>query len=438
MAVLIGFVVLLGLIIGLRLNAFIALFITAITVGFASGMEGVKVMQSVHNGIGNTLGTLIPILGFGIMLGKLLTESGAAQRLSETLLSIFGAKRAKYALSLTGFVVGLAMFYNAGFVVLLPLVFAMATETGLPLIYLALSIAAPLSVTHGYLPPHPAPTAIAALFKANVGLTLLYGIVISIPVIIAAGWVFPEFFKKMKTSNATSLFNIPKKPTNEMPSFGISLMTAIFPVVLMGISTISSLMTPPSVAPTFLQKMLSFMGDPSISMLIAVLVAILTLGIMQGRDMKTIGKYAEESVGMIAMIILIIAGGGAFKQVLMDSGIGNQISDTFKTLSISPLVLGWLIAALVRVTIGSATVAGLMAGGIVAPMVAQSGANAELMVLSIGAGSLMFSHVNDTGFWMFKEYFGLSIRDTLLSWSLMETIVSILGLVGVLILDVFV
>jgi gluconate transporter len=217
-----------------------------------------------------------------------------------------------------------------------------------------------------------------------------------------------------------------------LPSFFISLFTAILPVLLMGLATVGEMVLPEG---NGFRQIFSFVGEANMAMLISILVAIVTLGKMQGFDMKTVGKYLEESVGGIAMILLIVAGGGAFKQVLTDSGIGNQIADMFKNAAMSPLILGWLIAAMVRVTLGSATVAGLMAGGIMAPMLVQSGASPELMVLAIGSGSLMFSHVNDTGFWMFKEYFGLTIKETILSWSLMETIVSIMGLIGILILD---
>jgi gluconate transporter len=433
--VLIGIGLLLGLIIGLRLNAFISLIITAIFVGLANGMEGLKVLKSIQTGIGSTLSSIVLIIGFGIMLGKLLAESGASQQLVKTLLGVFGPKRAKYAIAVTGFMIGIALFYNTGFVILLPIIFTMAAETGLPLIYLALPMAASLSITHGYLPPHPGPTAIAGMFKANLGLTLIYGFIVAIPALIGAGIIFPEFFKNKEVSVASGIFKIEIKDDSQLPSFGISLFTALLPVLLMGLSTVAELTLPEG---NQLRGMISFFGEANMAMLISILTAIVTLGKMQGFDMKTIGKYIEESVGGVAMILLIVAGGGAFKQVLTDSGIGTQIADMFKGSSMSPLFLGWLIAAMVRVTLGSATVAGLMAGGIMAPILVQTGASPELMVLSVGAGSLMFSHVNDTGFWMFKEYFGLTIKETILSWSLMETIVSILGLIGVLLLNIFI
>jgi len=433
-SVILSVALLLVLILVLKLNAFISLIITALFTGFTNGMEGIQVIKSVQIGIGSTMGPLVLVLGFGIMLGKLLTESGAAQQLTRTMLSAFGAKRAKVVLALTGFIVGLAMFYNAGFVVLLPLVFTMATQTGLPVVYLAIAMASSLSVTHGFLPPHPGPTAIASLLKANVGITLFYGVIIAIPTIIVAGLIFPEWLKKWPSKPLFGIFNAALIPEERLPGFGISLLCATLPVLLIAPATVAELTLP---ADDNLRKILIFIGDPGVAMLLSVLAAVLLLGVFQGEKMKTIGQHLESSVGAVAMILLIIASGGAFKQVLTDSGMGAKIAALFQGSTWSPLFLGWLVAALVRVTIGSDTVAGLMAGGIIAPVVVQSGASPELMTLSVGAGSLMFSHVNDTGFWMFKEYFGLTIRETILSWSLMETIVSVMGLLGVLLLSVF-
>ncbi len=426
---------LLAMIVGLRLNAFIALIITAFSVGLCKGMPGLAVAKSVQTGIGSTLSALVLVLGFGIMLGKILTESGAARQLTRTLLRIFGPARAKYALALTAFIVGLAMFYNAGFVILLPLVLTMAADTGLPLIYLATAMASALSITHGFLPPHPGPTAIAIMFKANMGLTLLYGIVVSIPALIVAGIIFPETLRNMPATLPAGWSKPEHSDSERLPGFGLSLLVATLPVLLMGAATIGELTLP---AENGVRHFLAFIGEPGVAMLLAVLVAIATLGIGQGRTMTQIGQYIESSVGSIAMILLIIAGGGAFKQVLTDSGIGNEIAGAFSGSTLSPLFLGWLIAALVRITLGSATIAGLMAGGIMTPMLATTGASPELLTLAIGAGSLACSHVNDTGFWMFKEYFGLTLYQTFRSWTVMETIVSVMGLIGVLLMDLVV
>lgn len=418
-----------------KLNAFLSLIFSAILVGIAKQMPLADILTSIQKGIGSTLGSLILILGLGVMLGSLLSESGAAQRISQVLIQYFGVKRVKLAVLLTGFVVGIAMFYNAGFVILMPMVFSVALNTGQPMIYVGIAMASALSVTHGFLPPHPGPTTIAVLFKADIGKTLIYGLTVAIPTLIMAGLVFPEFIKNISSNPPKGLFETKQFKDEEMPSFGLSIMTALIPVVLMGMATASEL-SMDTHSP--LHHYLKFLGDPSISMLIAVTFALIFLGIRRGKTMEYLMEKTGGAISSASMIIMIIAAGGAFKQVLTDSGIGTDIATAFQDSTLSPLVLGWLIATIIRIALGSATIAGLTAAGIIQPLMATTQVNPELMVLSIGAGSLMCSHVNDTGFWMFKEYFGLSIKDTFKTWSVMETIVGIMGLIGVLVLNSFV
>lgn len=419
-----------------RLNAFVALTITAFLVGVLKGMPFEKIVESVQKGIGSTLGGLVLIIGFGVMLGSLLAESGAAQQISSSLIRIFGAQRAKWALAITSFTVGLAMFYNAGFVILIPLVFSVAAATGLPLVYLGLAMASGLSVTHGFLPPHPGPTAIAILFKADLGKTLVYGIPIALIAIVVSGIIFPEFAKKIVANPPKGLVEIKNLPENELPSFMLSLGIALSPVLLMAAGTFAEFFLPKE---SIALQILKFVGDASTSMIISFGLAVVFLGILRGRKMADITEKTTASLTATTMILLIVGAGGAFKQVLQDSGIGGDISLVFKDLALSPLFLGWLVATVIRITIGSATVAGLTAAGIVQPLLSDPSVAAtispELMVLSVGAGSLMCSHVNDTGFWMFKEYFGLSLKDTFKTWTIMETIVGIVGLVGVLVLN---
>lgn len=422
-----------------RLNAFVALTITALLVGILRGMPFAKLVESVQKGIGSTMGSLILIIGFGVMLGSILAESGAAQQISSSLIRIFGVKHAKWALVITSFTVGLAMFYNAGFVILIPLAFSVAAATGLPLVYLGIAMASGLSVTHGFLPPHPGPTAIAVLFKADMGKTLLYGIVVAVPAILLSGVVFPEFLKKIVANPPDGLVKIQNLPENQLPSFPLSIGIALSPVLLMAMATIGEFMLPKD---SFSLQILKFIGDASISMLISFGLAVVCLGILRGKKMADITESTAASLSATTMILMIVGAGGAFKQVLQDSGIGSDITLIFKDLPLSPLVLGWLVATVIRITIGSATVAGLTAAGIVQPLLTDPSVGAtispELMVLSVGAGSLMCSHVNDTGFWMFKEYFGLSLNDTFRTWTVMETIVGIVGLIGVLILNMFI
>jgi gluconate transporter len=418
-----------------KLNAFIALLLASFFVGIAKAMPLNLIINSIQSGVGSTLGSLILILAFGVMLGSLLSESGAAQRISSVLISSFGVKRVKWAVLITGFAVGIAMFYNAGFVILVPMVFTIATNTKQPFIYLGIAMASALSITHGFLPPHPGPTAIAVIFKADIGKTLIYGILVAIPALLAAGIIFPEFVKKIATNPPKGLFVSKNFAEAEMPSFRVSFLIALTPVILMGLATASALFL---TANSPLRSTIEFIGDPTTAMLLAVLLGIVFLGLKRGKKMEEVMEKLGSSMGAVTMIVLIIGAGGAFKQLLIDSGIGTDLAVSFENSSLSPLLLGWLIATIIRIALGSATVAGLTAAGIVQPLVATSGVSPELMVLSIGAGSLMCSHVNDTGFWMFKEYFGISIKDTFRSWTAMETIVGVMGLAGVLVLNLFV
>ena len=426
---------LLVLIAGAKLNAFISLIIASFFVGLAKGMLFPDLINSLQQGIGSTLGSLLLIVAFGVILGNLLSDSGAAQRISSVMIRSFGINNIKWAMVITGFAVGISMFYNAGFIILIPMVFAVAKSTKQPIIYLGIAMASALSITHGFLPPHPGPTAIAVIFKADIGKTLLYGFLIAIPALVVSGIVFPEFIKKINANPPKGLFESKTFAEDEMPSFGISFLTALIPVLLMALATLSEL----TLAETSsLRQMLGFIGNPTTSMLIAVLFALVFLGIKRGQKMQTLMDQSGTALGSVTMIVLIIAAGGAFKQVLIDSGIGSDLAVFFEASTLSPLVLGWLIATIIRIALGSATVAGLTAAGIVQPLVVSSGISPELMVLSIGAGSLMCSHVNDTGFWMFKEYFGISLKDTFKTWTVMETIIGVMGLIGVLVLNVFI
>ncbi|HMI05399.1 MAG TPA: gluconate:H+ symporter, partial [Pedobacter sp.] len=303
----------------------------------------------------------------------------------------------------------------------------------LPAVYIGLPMLAALSVTHGFLPPHPSPAALVLQFNANMGLTLLYGITLAIPAIVLAGPVYSRTLKNM-VSVPLKAFISEDLPEDKLPGAANSLLSALLPVILLGGAAIYGLSKPDE----HFKSILSFVSEPTIVMLITLIVTTYTLGLRMGKSMKEIMVIYVSAVKDIAMILLIIAGSGALKQVMADSGVSNQIANALNDLHFEPLVLGWLIAALIRISVGSATVAGLTAAGIIAPVMLQAHTNPNLMVLSIGAGSLMFSHVNDPGFWMFKEYFNLTMKQTILSWSIMETIVAVVGLLGVLLLNLFV
>lgn len=425
-------VLLLILTIVFKLNAFVSLIVVAVVLGLAEGMAAKDVLVSVQNGLGSILGSVVMIIGFGAMLGALLIESGALQRITYQLIKTFGIKHIQWAVLLTGFVVGLPMYYMAGFVLLLPLVFSIAASTRLPLLYVGLPLVAALSVTHGYLPPHPGPTAIAALFKADFSLTLLYGLAIAVPAVIIAGPIFSRTLKRYNPTAPTTIA-MPKHFTEEeMPGFGVSLFTVLTPIMLMTLGAVATLTLP---AGSKVRQVVEFISDPNLALLISVLVALVLLGLNRGKSMKEVMDLFSASIAGIATILLIVGGGGALKQVLVDSGVSVYITTLFSDMHLSPLFMAWAIAAILRICLGSSTVASLTAGGMMLPLLATTSVKPELMVLAVGAGSLTCSHVNDSGFWIFKEYFNLTILQTLATWTVMETLVSIIGLIGVFVLN---
>jgi Gnt-I system high-affinity gluconate transporter len=430
-----GIILLIVLITVVKLDTFISFVLVSFIVGIAEGMIPQELLKSIETGIGSTLGSLIMILGFGAMLGKLVAESGAAQRISSSLINLFGIKYVQWAMVLTGFIVGVSMFYSVGFVILIPIIFTVAAATRLPLLYVGIPMISALSVTHGFLPPHPSPTAISVMFHADLGKTLMYGLLIAIPSIVIAGPLFARTLKKVPASPLKEFVNPRILTDEEMPGMTVSVITALLPVILIICSTIVALT---SFKDTIPGKIILFIGSPAVALLLSLLTAIVTLGLMRGKKMKELSDTVSKSVTGITTVLLIIAGAGILKQVLTDSGVSDYIAGLMRESSLSPLFLGWLVAAILRISVGSATVSALTAAGIVLPIVTSGMVNAELMVISIGAGSLVMSQVNDVGFWLYKEYFTLSVKDTLKTWTVMETIIGITGLAGVLIINKFI
>jgi Gnt-I system high-affinity gluconate transporter len=414
-----------------KINAFLAFLIVAIGTGLMLGIPLNKITQSVQKGIGDTLGSLVIVIALGAMLGKLVAEAGAAQKITNVLMRAFGPKRIQWALMITGFIVGIPLFYNVGFVLLIPIIFSAVYQMKMPAVYVGVPMLAALSVTHGFLPPHPAPTALVGQFNANMGLTLLYGFIVAVPAIILAGPVFAKTLKHI-TVEPMRTFQKDPIPESELPSAAMSFSASLLPVFMLAVTTLIPILF---TLEDGQKNLLVFFSEPSIVMLIALIFATFALGIRPGRNMTQVMNFYVDAVKDVSIILLIVAGAGALKQIFSDSGVSNDMAMMLKGWSMHPLILGWLIAAVIRVAMGSATVAGLTTAGIIAPVIAGTQVDPNLMVLSIGAGSLMFSHVNDSGFWMFKEYFNLTIKQTIRSWSLMETIVSIVGLAGVLALD---
>ncbi|MCM0582320.1 gluconate permease [Weissella diestrammenae] len=449
-----GILFLLLLIIKFKVNTFIALILTSVVVGLGLGMNFAQIPVSIQNGIGGSLGELAIVFGFGAMLGRLVADAGGAYRIAHTLINVFGKKRVQIAIMAASFIIGIALFFEVGMVLLIPIVFAIALEAGIPLLTLGIPMAAALSVTHGFLPPHPAPTAISGALGANPGQVLMYGVLIAIPAAIIAGPLFTKLAQKF----APDAFQVKTKLTafgaqktfklEETPGFGLSVLTALMPVIFMGITTIFNVVMndgqPFAIAKNAaglmvgknnVEAFLTMIGNPVTAMIFSLVFAMWSMGLHQGLGFKTMMVTVEESVKSIAMLLLIIGGGAAFKQILIDGGISGQISNLFADSNISPLILAWLITVLLRVALGSATVAALTAAGLVAPLMTAAGVNPALMVLVIGAGSLAASHVNDAGFWMFKEYFDLDVKQTLQIWTVLETVIAVVGLLIVLLLN---
>lgn len=419
-----------------KVDAFLGFVGISIIAAIALGIPLSEIPKVVDQGIGNILGELTLIIVLGAMLGKLVAASGAAKKIADVMVGLFGTKHIRWGLMITGFIVGIPLFYGVGFVLLVPIIFSVVYQYKFPAVYVGLPMLAALSVAHGFLPPHPSPVALSSMFNADIGVVLILGIIIAIPAIIIAGLLYSNTLKNVKTG-ALKLFK-PKEVEQEysVPGKANSFISATLPVFLLIIVTI---------VPYLFKDMSVLVGDifgligaPSIVMFIALISATYALGLRQGRSMGEIMHIYGDAVKDIASILLIIAGSGIFKQVMEISGVSLELATVLEELPIHPLILGWMIAGILRACVGSATVAALTAAGVIMPFALQAGVNPNLMVLSLGAGSLMFSHVNDSGFWLFKEYFNLSIKDTLRSWTMMEILVGVVGLVGVLVLNLFV
>ncbi|CAM3237370.1 gluconate:H+ symporter [Asticcacaulis taihuensis] len=417
-----------------KVQPLLAFVVASILAALLLQMPLDKVTHSIEKGIGDMVGSLAVLLAFGAIFGKIVADSGAAKKISKVLIGLFGDRRIALALCLTGFIVGIPLFYNVGFVLLVPLIFSVARQSARSIVFLAVPVMAGLSIAHGFLPPHPSPAAIVPMFSANMGLTLIYGLIVGIPTALIAGPVFALSVRHI-VANPPALFVTDEIPDDQLPSAANSFLTALLPVLLL---TGFTLLGYASGLDAQAKLLICFLGNPMIVMLVSVLVAVLTLGIGQKIPLANLMTGSGSALREIAPILLIIAGAGALKQIFVDGGVNDQLGILLKSLPVPPLVLGWLIAGVIRLSLGSATVAGLTAAGLVTPLVKVSGVDPNLMVLAVGAGSLMFSHVNDSGFWMFKEYFGLSVKDTLRSWTLMEGLVGIFGLIFVLLLNLLI
>ncbi|WP_178024403.1 GntP family permease [uncultured Paenibacillus sp.] len=440
-----GIIVLLVLITGFKLNTFVSLIIVSFLVALALGMPLNTIVSSIEGGLGGTLGHIALIFGLGAMLGKLIADAGGAHRIAMTLINKFGEKRIQWAVVAASFIVGIALFFEVGLVLLIPIVFTISKQLKVPIVYFGIPMAAALLATHGFLPPHPGPTAIAGEYGADIGMVLLYGIIVAIPAVILAGPVYTKLAKRIvpsafdKTGNIDSLGEQKTFKLEETPGFGISVLTSMFPVILMAIATIIDMVkTSSGLEDNAFFSIVSLVGNASTAMLISLVIAIFTMGIFRKIPIKNIMSSCAVSISHIGMMLLIIGGGGAFKQVLITGGVGDYVAELFTGSTMSPILLAWIVAAILRVSLGSATVAALSTAGLVIPLLGQYDVNLALVVLATGAGSSICSHVNDAGFWMIKEYFGLNMKETFGTWTVLSTIVSVVGLGSILLLSLVV
>jgi GntP family gluconate:H+ symporter len=440
-----------------RLHAFPALIVGALVMGLLSGVGtggglGVgKLVDSFEGGAGDTLGQVGILVGLGTILGSLLSSSGGADQIADTVLNRTGTERIPWGMALVAMIVGIPLFFEIGVILLIPIIFTVArrvqqqrAEQGLAAggnTYLLVGIPAlaGLSVLHGLVPPHPGPLTAIATIKADLGTTMIYGFIIAIPTVIIAGPLFARVATHWAHADPPQrlIDQVAREPeADSAPSFGVTLFTILLPVALMLVRTVADVALDEGER---LRTWADFVGDPVVALLVGVLVAMWTFGFARGFDRERLSDLTGNSLAPAASILLIIGAGGGFKGVLVDSGIGDAIAKGVENLGVSALILGWLVAVLIRLATGSATVATVTAAGIMAPIVAQDPSiDRPLLALAVGAGSLFFSHVNDAGFWLINQYFGMSVKDTFKTWSVMETIISVCGLAGVLLLSLVV
>jgi gluconate transporter len=428
-----GIIILFILIIAFKLNAFLSLVISATIVGLFQGMELLAIVTSIETGLGGTLGHMAIIIGLGAVFGKIISEGGGAHRIASTLIKVFGEKRVDWAICLTSFLLGIILYYEVSYILIIPIVYTVAVEAKVKLMKVGIPFLAAISIAHVFLPPHPGPTAIATALGANLGLVLLYGFILAIPAAIIFGPLFAKLYKNWDIEIPNHLVSKQEFNMDEVPSFATSLFTTLLPVILILIGVITQFSLPKT---SIIYKTLTFIGNADMALLISLLFAVYVFGLHKNRrTMPQVMKTVEQALISMGGIIFILGGGGAFKQVILDSGMAKYIAHLTSGWNISPFILAWIIAVIIRMAVGSATVTVLTTAGIMLPILKATGASPELMVLAIGSASIAWAPPSDVSFWMTKEYFNLTIGQTLKSVCFMYTLVAIYGLLGVLVLN---
>ncbi|OXS75767.1 gluconate:H+ symporter [Domibacillus enclensis] len=434
-----GIFALLFLVIRTKLHAFVALLLVSLIVGVLAGMPLEEVVASVQNGMGGTLGFVAVVVGLGAMFGQMLEVSGGAERLAQTMIKKFGQDKAQWALGITGFLVAIPVFFDVGFIILVPIVYGLAKKTGRSLLYYGIPLLAGLAVTHSFIPPTPGPIAVADLIGADLGWVILFGTIAGIPAMIIAGPLFGRYIAKRIHVTVPDYMNLEEKEYDkDLPGFGLIASLIMIPLVLILLNTVSGVLLEEG---NIVRSVLTFLGHPFVALTIATLAAFTLLGTKRGYTRQEVQDIATKALEPAGIIILVTGAGGVFKQVLIDSGVGEVLGNMMAGSALPPLLLAFLIATAVRIAQGSATVSMVTAAGLMAPLIDMlqiEGPYLGLMVIAIAAGATVVSHVNDSGFWLVNRYFGLDVKDTLKSWTVMETLIGLVGFIVVFIIGLII
>lgn len=475
-----GIALLLFLVIKLRLQAFLALLIASYFVALVGGIPLSEIAQTIQDGMGSTLGFIAIVVGIGTMLGEMLRVSGGAEQLARTLVNKFGEEKAPWALGLTGFIVSIPVFFDVGLIILIPLVYGLTQRTGRSLLYYALPLAAGLAIGHSYIPPTPGPVAVAALLGADLGWVILFGIIAGLPAMIIGGIIFGRYiaskinakvpeYMLLENYNISAVNDdedeelgttaadrpvIPTAPTGgiatqerietdhprveSLPNFGLVVGLIAIPLVLILLNTVSSVALPEG---NFVRSFLGFIGHPFIALMLATLLSFYLLGTRRGFSRREIQEIATKSLEPVGLIILVTGAGGVFGKTLVATGVGDALANTMAAYNMPVILLAFLIAVAVRVSQGSATVSMVTSAGLIAPVVQASnfsGPALGLIAIAIASGATVLSHVNDSGFWLVSRYLGISEKNTLRSWTVLETILGCVGFAIVFIISFFV
>ncbi|WP_409431391.1 GntP family permease [Mycobacterium sp. SMC-16] len=440
LAFIVGIGVIVVLITLVKLHPFLSLIFGGLTVGLTAGENLTAVLKSFSDGFGATAAGVGILIALGAMFAKLLADSGGADEIVDTIVGAASPRALPWAMALVGAIIGLPMFFEIGLVLLMPVIYLVARRSQQSLITIGIPALAGLSAMHGFVPPHPGPLTAVGLLNADLGVTLGLGVLVAVPTIVVAGPLFGRLAGKWVVVAAPDTFDTDPealRAQGKRPRFSVTLFSVLLPVALMLGKALVDIFIDDKTQ--WFRRIFDAVGTPLVALLIAVVVGTVTLGRGAGMDRTAITKCIESSLPPVAGIFLIVAAGGGFKQVLVDTGIGTMLARWAEGVHISVLVLAWVLAVLIRLATGSATVATITASSLILGLVDGMGSGElSLVVLAVGAGSLFFSHVNDAGFWLVKEYFTLSVGQTIKTWSIMETVLSVSGLAMVLILDVFV